>query len=208
MWKAVIAALLSVVVLSAGAAPVSLSFSGTITSAAAPLAGLLLPGDSFQGVTLLDSDAPDSSLSPGQGVYDGLTSSLTVGAHAFTPAMFTDGQLVVGDGSTDLLVLFHNLVGPSSSGFTAVGFSIGLVDSSGSALASDAVPLSLGLNAFDSASFSLVFREDTTGTIYSAFGTLDTFSAAVPEPSSFLLIALGLGSLVVRQRSRRRITPR
>lgn len=198
----------------AQAAVTRYSFTGTITGFSDsalndPLWEAVFPvGGGVSGYFELDDSKPDSnSMFPNSGYYEGaLVSSTTTFGTRVVAA--TGGALGVGNNAgSDIVSL---VAGPGFSageigvdtaipGWDFASWNWSLMDSSGEALSSDAVPPATtlaDLSLFDIDQMVLVFRNQSSGIAVFVWADLDTVNRdtaqVVPEPSTYSLASLSL----------------
>ena len=203
--------ILTICTFAASAAPITVDFTGVLTSSF----GTLTSGDSFSGSYTFDpSVSARAGSTPSFAVFDNLldasltigTFSATVGPGAGLPEIQQDNVA----GADRYALGAGNPVGSSQiGGLDISSFGFRLDDTSGTAI-TDALALlsSPSLSSFTSNTF-LIFFGDPTSTDPNGFavvtGALETLSvrnSTVPEPGSLLL----LGAAAVSSRfARRRI---
>lgn len=202
---------------AARAEVITFTLTGTVDGVDSPLSGTFSVGQAFSSTYTFDSTTPprlggDFNFS----VFDALLAlSLSIGGYSASSTAALEIQV-----DNDPGLPFHDryavvsrpsdgLTGPPVAGIPLTGFIIRLDDSTDTVF-SDAriLPTSLSLSSFDSKRFFLGFADDTTDSLVT--GTLDSISvSSVPEPSSVALTVVGLASLSMARRLRRRFaTPR
>ncbi len=147
-------------------------------------------GDRIVGYYTFDSDSPDTVADPKVGIYAQSTAAaFRVGSFVFESRFPT-----VADGVSGGILVFDDQGGWDSFGVNTLDFSLSLMNPSGSALASDDLPLT----PLNPANFSNTqFYFGNGGRI---IGTVDTLvigppTLGVPLPSSLSLALAGLIAL-------------
>ncbi len=176
-------------------------FTGEVTNFSGPSVIIDLLDGEIVGSYRFDETTLDSDGSVTLGSYAAITDYRVEFSSGYTVSS-TSGDILIQDASidTDLYQVFSNaLTGSENIGFVTLSpnqMQLQLSDSSGAALSSDALPLSLDLGDFDTGQFTLAL----------SFGFLDidvtaelTSFSIVPEPASLALLALG-GLTLLRRR--------
>ncbi len=197
--------------LAAAAAPVTTTFSGVVTQNN-PLVGTPAIGSLLAG-----SYTIDSAVTTGQGpncvaavdCWSGVGTSFTWQGQTFTPpgqanfygVFISITDSVAGTGSDIFQVKLNGLAGFLSTG------TLTFTDTTGSAFEAAANPLFPNFASFTSAKFSYV-PVCITGIgcalnpVYYGDLTSLNVAPAVPEPTTVVLLMLGLAAVVTRQRTR------
>ena len=203
LWTMIVAVSVTLLTaLTANAGLVTVDFSGTITKIDDPngvISGTQI-GDSFTGTLIYDTSLPSDNPGGDPAYYTylpgttppfaaplGLT--ITVGSYTFSPHYTGLMQIqVLNDvgGSYPDAFSAENDVTVGTS-YSLLGFVVG--DSTGTAFSSTALPTSFDLGKFDLGEVFLTSGGDAPD-IFD--GTVNVGPAAVPEPTSVTLLALGV----------------
>ena len=180
---------------SAQAAPITYSFTGTVSQVASPAGtpGSVVPVVTGQQVPILvtlDSALPDSDPSPDIGDY------VSPGSFTSTPMLSATiaGQDMTGLFSEVLVNTGISIEIRSASPQTSAGFDILLSGAQPGVLPTDAIPLSLNPGDFSTATFSRTVLSSPAVTGFS--GTIQ----AADIPASLPVLASGLGLLWAARR--------
>ena len=153
---------------SADAVPVEVEFRGRITSVTAAtdttadLSGDFSPGQTMTIVYLVEMSTPGQNAFGIRYYNDAVRGmQLTVGIHSYTISSnsFTQvaiGNDVLGMGDSYWMVV-AGLVGPGAQDMNPVNFSLQLHDEDGSVWTTDDLPAPFSIDAFELASWRLVF---------------------------------------------------
>jgi hypothetical protein len=184
---------------TASAAPITLSFAGTLTSTF----GTLISGQAFSGSYTFDPAVAGTGTSSFAVFDDLLSVSLTVGAFSATigPGV---GLAEIQQDDVPLAdryaLVGRNPVGSSLIGGLAIsGISFRLDDTTGTAI-SDALVLltNPSLSSFTGETFFIFFGDPTTQDFEAVTGTLTSLGA--PEPGTLALLGIGIAGLAWRRR--------
>jgi len=201
-------------VTTAEAAPITFAFTGTVQQVVPALSGTFQPGDAFSGSYTFESTTPDTDPSPGFGLYANGMTSLT-----FTIGSYTGGadcsaaascNIAVQDGGpgdcalTDCyLVTAKHPTGPSVEGVLPTDFALSLLDNSGLALSSDALPLTPpDISNFSITFFGVNFDDFAFGVQGKLTSLTSQAAGTVDEPSVLFLVAGAFLGLVLQRRPR------
>jgi len=185
----------------AHAVPLSFSFAGLVTQVDPALSAIASVGEAFTGSYSFDSGAQDVlPLLPKIGSYALQSFDLHIGGQDYHWAGGLGG-ITVSNLATDAFdVAVAGLSGPGSNGYAPRGAGFSLRDATGTAFASDGLPLTApDVGDFGSTPFVIGFGRGPLGTkpITGRITELAPITAAVPEPQSYALMAAGLGLLAV-----------
>lgn len=170
-------------------------FTGTVENFSGPANILDFFDGPFVGSYRFDATTPDSNGSVSDGSYAAITDYRVEFRSGYTVSS-TSGDILVEDTSigTDLYQVFSNSLNGSPSSILGITLSpkqmqLQLSDSSGTALSSDALPLILDLDDFDSGQFTIALDWGFLDIDITA--ELTSFSV-VPEPGTVALLGSGL----------------
>ena len=198
-------------VATAEASPITISFTGVVSSVSGGLGGDFAVGDVLTGSYTFESTTAARAGSDSTfAVYDAITDlSFTLGTYsAATAGPAPNGEIQIDNDPPSPFVdrygvlsrVSDGLVGPSAGGQPLIAFGFRLDDSTNTAF-SDALvlPTSLALSDFTSSAFFVFFGTELVD------GTLTSVRVqAVPEPATLGLISLGLAALAGRKLRRAR----
>lgn len=200
-----LAPLLVVAPVRADAVLYGVNFSGTIDSIAPQVDdGTFQVGGEVSGFFRIDADAPDLEPDPDVVNLDEAVEALvaTFDGYAVTGA---PGEFFLRDSpppGLDELLVNAAASGAEVAGIPLSGITVDLTDSTGAAFSVPAVPASLDLADFESATVSLSFVEGTSS--YPVVATLTSLTyLPVPEPGGALLAAAGGLTLALVRGARR-----
>jgi len=165
--------------------------------------GSIHPGDPFTGSYVFDSTIPDSlPLDPEQGQYESPTSLMTVSMSDLTLTA-AGGDCIIGirnlEGYDELYLKASSFESPDLH-ISEVG--VCLIDRTGTALASDGLPLwPLDVNAFQERQFGVI-GESHAAEWFKIGGTVTSLTF-VPEPDGLVVLVLGGWATVQRKRGDR-----
>ncbi|MGE0646096.1 MAG: PEP-CTERM sorting domain-containing protein [Nitrospira sp.] len=193
----------------AQAIPVTFQFEGTVFNANSPLNAIVLPGTPIRGSYTFDSMTPDTISDPSSGSY--ALSALSVNFLGRTYSMGTHARpneiRVVNNNFFDeyrlLLIpsgLDQAITGPSINGLIPRSFQFNLF---GNMFTSDALPLVPP--PLTSPPPPIITMSFSGGGIAAGINASLTSLTSVPEPSSLVLMGLGLLGLSAVQIVRRRM---
>jgi hypothetical protein len=182
------AALLLALSTPAAAATITVSFTATIDEVGSEVASAFTLGDTINGSIQIDGATPDSAADASIGFYSGAIDDLSFSFGSYL-ASASVGQVNVANAAIDTFVATtSNATGASVGGLALVNATLNLVDSDGSALSTDAIPLSLLLSDFGTARASIFFEGGTPSRRVG--GNLSSLTLSVPEPGALALLGL------------------
>ncbi len=194
------------------AALIQFSFSGTveydaINGCVDPVVVVVVVacGTAFTGSFSFASAASDGNTDTNLGLYAASAISLTINGTEFFSA--ANGVINVAN---DIPQDQYGLLATGTAGATVAVLSILLEDLNGSALGSDALPLSASaLSPLLPGTFALFASDDSfqlQGVVDSITCTLGCGGGEVPEPSTSLLLVAGLGAFGCSRRRKSKCT--
>ena len=193
----------------AGAATLTVSWTGHVTSVDSALSSTFTVGDPASGTFQIETTTPDSDPAANHGEYDALRNmSITLSGVTATSALPTLGGLSIFDSPPGTFVDgLEQDAGPwlgddigSLHFFSANG--LNLEDQQSTAFVTDAIPTSLDLSQFEIRNFGLNYFDGEFLVQARAFADSITFT--VPEPGALTLLAVAaLGAALTPRRCRR-----
>lgn len=188
----------------AGAATLTVSWTGHVTSVDSALSSTFTVGDAASGTFQIETTTPDSDSASNHGEYDALRNmSITLSGVTATSAVPTLGGLSIFDSPPGTFV-----DGLEQDAGPWVGADIGslhflsanglnLEDQQSTAFTTDAIPTSLDLSQFEIRNFGLNYLDGEL--LLQARAFADSITFTVPEPRSLILLALGALALLRRR---------
>jgi hypothetical protein len=192
------AALLLVLSTPAAAATITVSFTATIDEVGSEVASAFTLGDTITGSIQIDGATPDSNVDPTLGSFPASIDNLSFSLGSYLASAIVGQVNVTNAGFDTFVATTSNATGASVAGLALVNATLNLVDSDGSALASDAIPQALSLSEFAFARASIFFEGGDASRRVG--GNLTSLSVTVPEPGWLALLALAVCSRAARRR--------
>ncbi|NKB19272.1 MAG: PEP-CTERM sorting domain-containing protein [Alphaproteobacteria bacterium] len=187
--KLAMAAAITLATTAAQAAPITFAYEGIVNSGVGGPAFSAFIGQTATLEYTFDDAAPDLSPGAASGQYALTSTSVTIGGSVWTVA---GGNLFIDDGAMDRN-RFNNsgATGPSVGGFGPLGIFLDMDDATGTALSSDALPLTQP----DPADFGLTQFGVGFGLGSINVQTFTIADTAVPEPGALIVFGFGLAGL-------------
>lgn len=174
---------------------ITYNFTGTITSITTNQNNVipnLNVGDTFSGYTKFESTGWDQTSGTMFVSLNGVN-LLFAGSNIY-------GGVTQNPNRYSLRIAADNLGNNPGSTFNAFNFGPELVDSNGSAGITQPFPASLNLQEFETNTFLIAGTYVPSNSQVGLTGRLDTFTIAVPEPSSIVALAAGLAACYAKRR--------
>lgn len=188
---------------AAKAAPVTFSFTGTVTAVDAALAGEFSLGESVVGSYTFESTTPDSDPGdPTLGIYDNAITAFSAtfgGDYTVTQGLDNDISVANGPPGNDVYQVFlTNPTAPTVAGLSLGALFLGIGDFESNVFNSDALPLTPpDLAEFDFDISGAIFLDSP---INQGMNFQLTSLTLVPEPSTLAFVALGLMGVCCHRR--------
>lgn len=192
------AALLLALATPAAAATITVSFTATIDEVGSEVASAFTLGDTITGSIRIDGATPDSNADPTLGFFPSSIDNLSFSLGSYVASAIVGQVSVTNAGFDTVVATTSNATGASVAGLALVNATLNLVDSDGSALASDAIPQALSLSEFGFARASIFFEGGDASRRVG--GNLTSLSVTVPEPGWLALLALAVCGCAARRR--------
>ena len=202
-WLAASCASLALFATPAGAATITVTFTGSVTFVSPQIAsGPFEAGDAISGSFQIDSATPDGEADPTEGSYEGAVSSLTFSFGGYAGTGAGENELHMRDGEgfvVDNFFVQSAFAGSDVAGFPPQLFHFDLGDVENTVFTSDAVPASLDLADFEVRGLFIGFLDGSS--VHAVNGTITAFTYTVPEPGALGMLALGSWLLAGRRRA-------
>jgi hypothetical protein len=197
LWSSVLAGVLVLFTIPANAGPIVFTYTGQVTDDAINGCGGLVNCGVVTGSYTFDSAAQDLDPAPTTGLYAATNIAFSIDGVLF----FSSASGFINVANFSLLDQYGLLATGTATNLSVATLSILLADPTAAAFSSDALPLNASaLALLLPGTFQLNAGDDT----FQLLGTIDRVSggtsAPVPEPSSGVLLALGISILFVASR--------
>jgi hypothetical protein len=138
------------------------ALSGVLPS---QIAGAFPLGATFTAIWTFESTTPDTNASPGWGNYSGAMTAASFTTDGYNASCTSGAIRVYNDNVGDDRYVADGIVcsGPSIEGAFFYNGSVVLIDATGTAFDSDALPTDLDLSSFTSGSINLYLSEGDQG---------------------------------------------
>jgi hypothetical protein len=198
---------LTVAAAPVSAAPITFSFSGSVTAISPQLTSTFAVGDAMSGTFVFDPAATFTACSGVCGNFNSAlqTLSVTIGSYTLSGTAF---ETLYNSSTQDYYEISALLpAGAPVNGLPPSSFALELTDPSATALSTHSTLVAPVLANYAERNFALLF-EDSFHRLIGVGGTITSLSAvttppSVPEPTSFLLLGTGIIALAGRVRRRR-----
>ena len=201
LFAVLVCALFGATAQPALASPLQVQVTGTISTTLGPFTA----GDNFLITVSVESTTPDLEIFPWTGHYmTGLFTFTSPGYSATSP----NALLYIFPEAPDTFGIFASqavgLTGASVNGESLGWINARLEDHDGNPFSTDALPTQLNSSTFEATALSIYFCTSFSGSLTGGTchgplelsGVVNTATmAAVPEPATFSLIALGLAGI-------------
>jgi hypothetical protein len=182
--------------LVASAATVTFNLTGSITDEAISGCGAIVNCGTLSVSYTFDSVAPDQNADPATGLYAVTALTISIDGIPF----FSSADAVINIANFGLADQYGVLAFGPTVDFGDATLSVLFSDPTATAFNSDALPLeAIALTPLYPGSFQLNASDDA----FQLLGTLDRLTA-VPEPSSVVLLSLGIATMFSTRRLLRR----
>lgn len=187
----------------ADASQITFNFQGTVTVVNPALSGTFSPGQTISGNYTFESTTAD--IAPGDpnfGGYPGASTNLSFTVGGYTGSFGSSGFNAINVGLSfasafDIYQVNIPFTGAAVAGFTPDEFALDIRDTDQTAFANDSLPSTPpNLALFEQKTITLLFNPATGGDAVAVVASLQQ----IPEPSTLLLLGLGLVSVLRRGR--------
>ena len=178
------------------ATPITIQFNGVVDSVSAFFpTGQFTVGQTLSGTFTFDPTIPETIVAGTTSRYDALIDAqFVVGTYAGTFSPGSNNGIYIGSTFPDFYQVISSFAGAAILSMSPQYFGLELIDPTGTAISSSALPtLAPDLASFAQHSWSLGFAPlHGRSAILSGHLTSIRHNGAVPEPTTFALLVLGI----------------